>query len=253
MQPPPGQEAPVLIADREATSGVSQMAHAVLVRLDRLLADNADAVHTAVTGLSTFAGALARNSDRLDGIIAGLERLTGAAPEKPAPPAYELTAPTDFPQAAGPPHGQLVIPEPTAVIAFDTQKILLRSSAGTVPASGDVHWSDNLPKLVQAKLVQTFENARLVQAVARPFEGLVADYQLLVDIRRFDVSLADETGAEVEFAARLLGRDGRIEHAQVFRTTAPSKGTDAAAAATALSQAFGVAARDLVMWAAPLI
>ena len=49
----------------------------VLRRLDGILAENAKPLHTMITNLDTFAGALARNSDKLDGIVAGLERMTG--------------------------------------------------------------------------------------------------------------------------------------------------------------------------------
>ena len=45
-----------------------------------------------ITNLDTFAGALARNSDKLDGIVAGLERMTGGAAKARAP-IYDLAVP----------------------------------------------------------------------------------------------------------------------------------------------------------------
>ena len=119
--------------------------------------------------------------------------------------------------------------------------------------SGVGQWSDNLPKLVQQKLVQSFENANHLQAVARPLEGLIADYQLLVDIRRFELAISTESMADVEFSAKILGDKGRIVNARIFRATVRAEVTDAAGAAAALDEAFGKVAAELVRWTADAI
>ncbi|HXN43530.1 MAG TPA: ABC-type transport auxiliary lipoprotein family protein, partial [Xanthobacteraceae bacterium] len=90
--------------------------------------------------------------------------------------------------------------------------------------------------------------ANYLRAVARPFEGLVADFQLLIDIREFQLSTAAEPVAEIEFSAKILGQDGRILDARIFRAAAPAKAADAPAAAAALDEAFGKAATELVVW-----
>ena len=46
-----------------------------------------------IANLDTFSGALARNSDRLDGIVAGLERMTGGAAAKARTAVYDLALP----------------------------------------------------------------------------------------------------------------------------------------------------------------
>jgi phospholipid/cholesterol/gamma-HCH transport system substrate-binding protein len=174
--------------------------------------------------------------------------MTGGAPAKP-PPVYDLTAPRDFPAAAKPPQGQLVVPEPTASVILETQKILSRSNGGETSLIDNGQWSDSLPKLLQAKVVQSFENASYLRAVARPFEGLVGDYQLLIDIRSFQISASPEAPlADVEFAAKILGNNGRIVDARIFRATVPAKATSAAVAAAALDEAFGKTVMDLVVW-----
>ena len=71
---------------------MSAAARDVLRRLDAILVDNAKPLHTMITNLDTFAGALARNSDKLDGIVAGLERMTGGAAKARAP-IYDLAVP----------------------------------------------------------------------------------------------------------------------------------------------------------------
>jgi ABC-type transporter Mla subunit MlaD len=58
---------------------MTQAARDALRRVDTLLSDNAAPLHDATGNIGTFAEALARNSSRLDGIVAGLERMTRAA------------------------------------------------------------------------------------------------------------------------------------------------------------------------------
>jgi phospholipid/cholesterol/gamma-HCH transport system substrate-binding protein len=244
---------PVLVADAAAGQSMTQVAREALRRLNAILGDNSDSLHATITNLETFSGVLARNSDRLEGILAGIERMTGGAPAKP-PPVYDLTAPREFPASAKPPRGQLVIPEPTASVTLETQKILIRSNAGETSFIDNGQWSDSLPKLVQAKVVQSFENANFLRTVARPFEGLTGDYQLLLDIRTFQLSASAEApSADVEFAAKILGDNGRIADARIFRATAPAKAADASAATAALDEAFGKTAIDLVIWGSAVL
>jgi len=85
--------------------------------------------------------------------------------------------------------------------------------------------------------------------VARPTDGLTADHQLLVDIRGFQISHSPDPTAEVEFSAKILGNDGQIADARIFRAAMPVKAADAGSAANALDAAFGKAVTELVLWA----
>jgi len=249
---PPGEPPPLLIADAAAAQALTQTTREMLRRIDAILADSSEPLHGTLANLQTFSQALARNSDRVDGILAGLERMTGGIAAKPSP-SYELTAPRGFPGSAKPPKGQLVVPEPTALVALETQKILIRlDEGGSVPLDNG-QWSDSLPKLLQAKIVQSFENANYLRAVARPFEGLTADFQLLIDIREFQLSTASEPVGEIELSAKILGENGRILDARIFHAAAPAKAADAKAAAAALDAAFNKAATELVVWVSGVI
>jgi phospholipid/cholesterol/gamma-HCH transport system substrate-binding protein len=248
--PPDG--VPVLVAEPNAGQSMTDVAREALRHLDTLLSENAEPVRNTVANLNIFSSALARNSDRLDGIVAAIERLTGAVPTKP-PPIYDLTAVRTFPTISRPPRGQLIVPEPTASITLDSQRILVRTTGGEGPASGVGQWSDNLPKLVQQKVVQSFENANYLQAVARPTEGLIADDQLLLEIRSFELTISADSMANVEFSAKILGDKGRIMNARIFRAAVHAELTDAAGAAAALDEAFGKVVAELVRWTADVI
>ena len=241
-------EPPVLTADPSAGLSMTQAARDALRRVDTVLAENSEPLRETIANLKTFSAALARNSDRLDGIVAAVERMTGGGPAVAPPIIYDLTAPRAFPPIDKVPAGLLAVLEPTAIILFDTQKILVRPSGTEGPTFTTARWSDNLPKLLHARIIQSFENANLLRTVTRATEGLTADYQLFIDIRSFQLSMTAEPVADVEFAAKILSNDAKIIEARIFRATVPVKPADAAGTAAALNEAFGKVIVELVPW-----
>ena len=259
---PSPTEPPTLVADPAAGRSMTEAARQALRRIDSVLADNSDPLKNAIANLDTFTGALARNSDRVDTILAGLERAMGGGSAKTAVPKYyDLTAPRSFPPSDKAAKSQLVVLEPTAVIALDTQRIIIDVGTGATTGTDNAQWSDNIPKLLQARIVQSFENSNYLGAVARPMEGLAADYQLAIDVRSFQVSnvpdLAGQQGtgpmARVAFAAKILGDNGRIIGSRTFDAVVPAPDLGAAAATTAIDTAFAKAVTDLVVWTAGII
>src|SRR5665213_888581 len=194
-------------------------------------------------------GGGARNSTKIDGILQGLERLTGGKAET-APTSFDLTAPKDFPGLGPLPDAQLAVPNPTAVIALDNQRIIEQTADGEAPAFPDARWVDNLPLVFQARIIQSFENAGYLK-VGTDAGGLHADYQLAIAIRQFRIATAPApASAQVAFAAKILDADGKIVAAKVFEANAPAPAVDTAAhSVSALDAAFGRATTDLIGWA----
>jgi phospholipid/cholesterol/gamma-HCH transport system substrate-binding protein len=238
---------------------MTEAARQALRRLDALLADNAGDLKSAIANLNTFAGALARNSDRVDGILEGLERMTGSGAAKATIPTYyDLTAPRTFPPSEKAAKSQLVVLEPAALVALDTQRIVVPPAVPAADNPDTAQWSDTIPKLLQARIVQSLENSNYLGAVARPVEGLNADYQLAIDLRSFQVTTQVAGGAsgpmaQVEFAAKIIGENGRIVGSRTFEAAAPVPDPKVPAAAAALDQAFGKAVTDLAVWVAGII
>jgi cholesterol transport system auxiliary component len=171
-----------------------------------------------------------------------------------APPTFDLAAVTAFPRHNPAARGQLVVVEPTALALLDSERIVVRSGASEVSYVPGAQWSDKLPRLLQARVVQSFENAHRLRAVGRQGDRLAATYQLLLDIRTFQISVADNAQAEVEITAKILGdRSGRILAARVFRTTAPAAGADGPNAVAALNAALAKLVTELVVWAEQLV
>ena len=243
---------PLLVAGADVGQNLTESARATLRRLDAILDDNTKPLNTAIKGISTFADMLGRNSERLEGLIGGLEKLAGVG-KKETPDVYDLTAPTTFPALAKEIKEQVVVPDPQATLVFDTQNILIRSAAGTYTTIADAKWADNLPKLLQAKIVQSFENAKQLAAVSRPIDQLEAKYKLELGVRNFQISMEPQPTALVEFSARLVSDKGAVANARIFRVSVPAESTEASKAVAALNQAFSKSATDLVVWVVGLI
>jgi phospholipid/cholesterol/gamma-HCH transport system substrate-binding protein len=242
----PNGEPPLLFADLAASESFTQAARGTLNRVNAVLNDNAAAVHNTIANLSAFSDALARNSGRVDNILAGLEKMTSGGAPPPPPPSYDLSAP-EIPPPRKALTTQVAVAEPTALIVFDTQRALASSKDGERHVLEGGQWSDNLPILIRAKVIQTLENAGFSHAVAA-HEGIFADIQVTLDIRAFEVSLAPTPSAHVDFMAKLVSADGKIIGAQNFEAWSPAASAAASDAFVALNHAFGKAAYDFGVW-----
>jgi phospholipid/cholesterol/gamma-HCH transport system substrate-binding protein len=240
---------PLLVADPDAGQTITSTARDVLRNVDKVVTDNSKPLRDLIANLSSFAEALGRNSSHVDGIVAGLERLTGGG-AKAAPAVYDFSAPRMFPSFEKPGNVQIVVREPTALDVLASDKMLVRGEKGLVSIGDNAKWSDLLPLVLQARLLQSFENAGLLQQASRPSDGLNAEFQLVTELRKFDVALGSSPTAEVEFSVRVQSADGKMIAAKIFQTQEPAKGTDPASAAEALDAAFGKLAAEIVVWAA---
>ena len=97
--------AEVLFATAAAGGDTMQTARKRLRRIDNLLAENADPLHATIANFETFSNVLARNADRIDGILTGVERMTGTGAPAPPPTIVSLTAPQTLPALKNPDAG----------------------------------------------------------------------------------------------------------------------------------------------------
>ncbi|NVD38692.1 membrane integrity-associated transporter subunit PqiC [Ensifer sp. HO-A22] len=144
---------------------------------------------------------------------------------------------------------QILVPEPTALKALDSDQIVIRLSGSELQYLSKAQWSDRLPRMVQAKLVQAFENTGKIGGVGKPGEGLAIDYQVISEIRSFEISTEGADTAVVEIFAKLVNdRNGTVRAQKAFRATASVKGTGNPAFVKALDQAFATVASEIVGW-----
>lgn len=144
---------------------------------------------------------------------------------------------------------QILVPEPTALKALDSDQVVIRLSGSELQFLSKAQWSDRLPKLVQSKLVQAFEDTGKIGGVGKPGQGLAIDYQLITEIRAFEISTEGADTAVVEIFAKILNdRNGTVRVQKAFRATASVKGAGNPAFIKAMDQAFASVSAEIVSW-----
>jgi phospholipid/cholesterol/gamma-HCH transport system substrate-binding protein len=237
---------PTLIAETGAGQSMTQAARDALRKVDSVLTENSEPLKKTIANLQTFTDGLARNTGKLDSIIAGLEKLTGGG--TPAPKiTYDLRAPQNLGPAGKTLTGQLAIPEPTAVAMLSTQRMLF-SPAGDYPGFAEFLWADSIPKLLQARLIESFENYDIAHAPLHASDAGQADYQLLIDIRRFRIAVDAGPAAEIGLSARIVDKGGKVVASRLFEESQKFGKLEPAEAVAAFGDAFGRIARDLIAW-----
>ncbi|AZO75271.1 MULTISPECIES: ABC-type transport auxiliary lipoprotein family protein [unclassified Mesorhizobium] len=176
--------------------------------------------------------------------LAGCAALGG----KPAPlDTFELSAPSV--DMHGHSRRQILIAQPSALKALDSQNIVIRPSDQSIQFLKGAQWADRLPLIVQARLAETFQRSGSFAGVGKPGEGLAIDYQIIAEVRSFEVRVNGGEHAEVELFVRILNdRNGEVRAAKSFTASAPVSGGGNAAYVGAMDNAFGQAAKDIVRW-----
>jgi phospholipid/cholesterol/gamma-HCH transport system substrate-binding protein len=239
-------EVPTLIAEPGAGQGMTQAASNALKRVDSVLAENSGALKDAIANFKVFSEGLARNTGKLDGIVAGLERMTGVtAPLVKV--TYDLRALQNLEPASKTINAQWTIPEPTAVAMLETQRFLF-SPAQEYPGFADAMWADSLPKLLQARLIESFENYDLAHAPLRAADAGQTEFQLLIDVRRFRIAVDSKPVAEIGLSARIVDKNGKIVASRLFEESEALDTVGPPQAAEAFSVAFGRLAKDMIAW-----
>jgi phospholipid/cholesterol/gamma-HCH transport system substrate-binding protein len=237
---------PTLIAEAGAGQSMTQAARDALRRVDSVLAENSGPLTDTIANLKVFSEGLARNTGKLDGIVAGLEKMTGGgAPAQKI--TYDLSAPQDLGPASKTIKGQLAIPEPTAVAMLETQRMLF-SPARDIPGFAEFLWADAIPKLLQARLIEGFENYDIARAPLRVADIGQTDSQLLIDVRRFRIAVDSEPKAEIGLSARIVDKNGKVIASRLFEDSQKVDTVEPPAAVAAFNDAFGRIARDMIAW-----
>jgi len=178
-------------------------------------------------------------------LLPGCALLPGGGP--PPVDTYELSAPV--PEAGGKRRTQVLIAEPSALKALDGENIVIKPAPGVIQFLKGAQWADRLPKIVQARLAESFQRSGAFGGIGRPGEGLAIDYQVLVEIREFEVRVDGNERAEVELFVKILNdRNGVVRASRTFEASAPISGSGNDAYIGALDRAFGEAASEIVGW-----
>lgn len=163
-------------------------------------------------------------------------------------PTFDLTAPREFGRMSRG-RGLLAVDVPTALQILDTEKLVILPTPGEVAYLGDAQWVDRLPRVLQARVVQAFENSTRIRAIARTSDRVSADYLLVIDIRQFGMVAYEGPYAIVELSVKIVyQRGGRIAAGTVLGAKIKAPGTSGAQAAYALDLAFQQVVVEMVKW-----
>ncbi|MGU3282896.1 MULTISPECIES: ABC-type transport auxiliary lipoprotein family protein [unclassified Methylobacterium] len=163
------------------------------------------------------------------------------------PLTFDLAAlpPAGRPVAAG---RSIAVSEPVGIQPFEADRIIVRESGGALAFLGGGQWADRLPRLIQTRLLQSLENSGRLRSVSRPGDKVVADYQLISEIRAFDIQ-ATTGEAVVDLSLKLVADGtGKVTAARIFTARVPVAKIDAGNGARALDQALTTVLADVVRW-----
>jgi len=179
------------------------------------------------------------------GMLCGCSGLAGGS----APATYDLQAPSTD-KAKGSRSVQLMIAPPVAVKTIDTDEILVKSANGRVAYYSGMAWGDRLPRLFQARLVESLANSGAFRAVLTNQDRVSGDLSLAIEIRDFQVETA-ATGSEavIDVYVKLVNeRSNSVMTTKRFRAREKASSQDPGAGVEALNSAFQQIVRDIVSW-----
>ena len=171
--------------------------------------------------------------------------------EGPKNDTYELTGipPVKGPYSRG---RQIVVTDPAALKSLDGTQIVVRTSPSAIQYLGKSQWNDNLPAIIQEKLIEAFEDSGRLGGVGKPGDNIAVDYLISPTIRSFEIitsGAGSSDTAVVEISVRIVNdRNGVVRAQRVFQSTAPVSGSSNESFVTALDQANGDVMNDIVRW-----
>jgi phospholipid/cholesterol/gamma-HCH transport system substrate-binding protein len=239
-------EVPTLIAEQGAGQSMTQAARDALRKVDSVLSENSEPLKDTIANLKVFSEGLARNTGKLDSILAGIEKMTGGG-TPPQKVTYDLRAAQGFAAPAKAIKGQLAVPEPSAVAMLETQRMLF-SPVKDYPDFAEFVWADSIPKLLQARLIESFENYDIAHAPLRTTDIGETDFQLLIDVRRFQIATDSQPAAQIGLSARIVDKNGKVIASHLFEQNQTLDKIEPPAAVAAFNDAFGRLAKDVIAW-----
>ena len=105
--------------------------------------------------------------------------------------------------------------------ALDTSRLMVRPKADQVSYYKGTAWSDRLPRLVQTRMIETFQNSGAVKSVS-PSSG---QYALQTELRAFNIDVTSgRAAAEIDVFAKLVNTNtGKVVASKGFSSRVPAE------------------------------
>lgn len=181
------------------------------------------------------------------GLLCGCSVVGSKAPTTVYAPDPRVAADPAWPNVTW----QLALGHPAAEQMVDSLRIAVRPMPGELEVYKGASWANTPSDQIEATVLRALEDSQKIPAVARQGSGIAADYNLLMDVRRFEADYAGNAlpAATIEVNAKLLhSPDQDIIASKTFLQAAPSASTDTAAVAQAFGKALGTIGHDIAGW-----
>ncbi len=147
---------------------------------------------------------------------------------------------------------QLLVDVPNAADPVSSQRIVLKPGARAYGVFEKARWTDRAPELLQALLIEGFEDSGRVIGVGRMSSSVGGDIALIGELRAFEAEYPDEGQpfARITFSAKLVHySSSRVLTARVFEQRVPSEGRDLPSVVAAFEQGVNAMVPEVVDWA----
>ncbi|WP_461495833.1 ABC-type transport auxiliary lipoprotein family protein [Pyruvatibacter sp.] len=169
---------------------------------------------------------------------------------------YGLTAPSNYTSAMSASGWQLMVEEPVAERALDTDRIAVYSGPHALQYFTGARWTDRAPRMMQDLIVESFEHAGLQMSASRQSVAVRPNVALVSDLRDFEarVTPAGDGAATamvvVRLSAKVIWLDGRkVLDGRTFEARQAAGSDTVADVVSAMNVAAQSVVRDVVVWA----
>lgn len=182
--------------------------------------------------------------------LAGCSSILGSGPREPTTiyaPEVRVAVDPGWPAV----NWSLVIAKPTAARVVDSPRISVRPTPGELQVYKGASWSQPATELLQDAVQRTLEDSGRIPAVSSADAGILGDYRLVMDVRRFEADYAGQAApaATIEVNAKLVqNRSQRVVASRTFLQARPAATTDIAQVAAAFEQALSALTGDVTGW-----
>ena len=168
----------------------------------------------------------------------------------PAPQIYNLTAAQNFAGLQSATELRLLVEEPDASRAIDTDRIAIQLSPVELSYYDGARWSDRAPRLVQSLLIESLDNSGALQHVGRSSTGVNAQYSVKANLLSFCAETAGvQPTVEVKIKLTLLERKkARITGSRIFEVRKAAVSSSTKDVVLAFNEAAGEVLNDAVIW-----
>lgn len=146
----------------------------------------------------------------------------------------------------------LVIAKPTAARVVDSPRISVRPTPGELQIYKGASWAQPATDMLQDSVQRALEDSGRIAAVASADAGILGDYRLVMDIRRFEADYAGKSTPEatIEVNAKLVqSRSQRVVASRTFLDAEPASGTDVGSVTQAFGQSLSRITGEIAGWA----